>query len=611
MTVAALTFGRCCDRFPQVSPKTKVPQCPKRGCAVLLSTHGMDVTAQRQADCYRPKQGVWVLAPHGRGTHGFNWQGPGHWSALAALDALANRAAAWTEARVALSTPYRVIFTGHSNGGFGAWFVGTHYPDMALGVAPLAGMATMGTTEVRRPAGVPDSLWKVIDSTVEEYRGEGLARNLLGLPFMARTGAEDRVIDPRSTRRMASLLQDAGVDWEEKRSRKGVKLVAKNADATVVELAGKEHWWWDSQEENDGGAMDDPQMRSFWKRAAATEAGGSVGDAAVHFACANPASCGSRRGVRMLQQSLPGLRGSEFTLHRGEGGWQLRTENLARLHVDGAVLSGSSEPLAIEIDGARFESPATEAVFCRDDEAQWHLCGDEATCADAQRPEMAAACCRPPLRSAELAAGPLRRVLAAPFKIVVGTTAPDRTVQDIYRAAAIAFANDWADTGGGVTSIVADSELELAEVKGNLILLGGVRSNSLSRALASEQPFKTLQFDAANPRKRIEGGFEIGRCQFRAAGVGLVSLGPVARGAGGLVATIAGTTAAGFDRAMRLFRSRLFDVNSWQHRLPDWIVAGPSDGKSGQGGELQGVMGAGYWGNDWEYRPDASHLECK
>ena len=47
------------------------------GCAVLLSTHGMDVTAQRQADCYRPKQGVWVLAPHGRATHGFNWQGPG------------------------------------------------------------------------------------------------------------------------------------------------------------------------------------------------------------------------------------------------------------------------------------------------------------------------------------------------------------------------------------------------------------------------------------------------------------------------------------------------------------------------------------------------------
>ena len=142
-----------------------------------------------------------------------------------------------------------------------------------------------------------------------------------------------------------------------------------------------------------------------------------------------------------------------------------------------------------------------------------------------------------------------------------------------------------------------------------MILLGGVRSNAISRALASEQPFSSLEIDPA--KKRIEGGFGIGGCHFRAAGVGLVSLGPVARGAGGLVTTIAGTTAAGFDRAMLLFRSRLFEVNSWQHRLPDWIVVGPSDGKSGQGGELQGVMGAGYWGNHWEYRADASHLKCK
>ena len=63
-------------KFPRVSRKTNRSACPAAGCAVLLSTHGMDVTAQRQADCYRPKRGAWVLAPHGRGTHGFNWQGP-------------------------------------------------------------------------------------------------------------------------------------------------------------------------------------------------------------------------------------------------------------------------------------------------------------------------------------------------------------------------------------------------------------------------------------------------------------------------------------------------------------------------------------------------------
>ena len=48
---------------------------------MLLSTHGMDVTAQRQADCHRRREGAWVLAPSGRHaarletSHGFNWQG--------------------------------------------------------------------------------------------------------------------------------------------------------------------------------------------------------------------------------------------------------------------------------------------------------------------------------------------------------------------------------------------------------------------------------------------------------------------------------------------------------------------------------------------------------
>lgn len=151
------------------------PECAASGCAVLLSTHGMDVTAQRQADCYRRKWNTWVLAPHGRGTHGFNWQGPGHWSAMHALEALAERAALWRpldrpsnadtadgsplrRPRVALALPRRVLFTGHSNGGFGAWLLGSHYPDMAVGVAPLSGMATMGTTEAKRPRGTPQKV---------------------------------------------------------------------------------------------------------------------------------------------------------------------------------------------------------------------------------------------------------------------------------------------------------------------------------------------------------------------------------------------------------------------------------------------------------------------
>ena len=192
---------------------------------------------------------------------------------------------------------------------------------MAVAVAPLSGMSTIGTTEMRRPLDVPGALWKVMDSSVLEYRGDALASNLIGTPFMARTGSADRVIDPRSTRHMAKLLSDAGVRWAEKRSGQEVRWegVTAAAHATVVELSGKEHWWWDTNEANDGGVMDDEQMRNFWNRSLLSEP--SVAEAAdaaeIRFVCANLASCGSRAGVRLLQQAVPGVLSSGFSLRRG------------------------------------------------------------------------------------------------------------------------------------------------------------------------------------------------------------------------------------------------------------------------------------------------------
>ena len=644
-------------KFPAVSPRTNRTGCPKRGCAVLLSTHGMDVTAQRQADCYRPKQGLWVLAPHGRGTHGFNWQGPGHWSALRALEALSDRAAVWPDAFVAVAPAprRRLIFTGHSNGGFGAWMFGTHYPDAALGVAPLAGMATMGTTEsVQRPPGIADKLWKVIDSTVEEYRGDSLAPNLVGIPFMARAGAMDRVIDPRSTRRMASLLQAAGIAWQEKKSQQGSKLVAsgEGIDATVVELAGKEHWWWDTYETNDGGALDDKQLRAFFKRALSSGKSVTPGSL-IRFSCANLAGCGSRAGVRILQQQRPGIERSHLTITRppatGAGDrLQLHTENVERLSVDTRTVQAggnADQPITLGIDDDLFSEPflGSNVVFCRDlpqngsdpsSGSGWHQCKHDPTCGIMAESESAPAeprCCRQPLRSADVSAGPIRRVLAAPFVCVYGTAHPSIAVSARYRAAAIAFANAWSAVGGGVTSVVPDTDFDLgAGGRGvldgrNIVLWGGADTNILAGALALEQPIVQLQLEkdavqkASQNSRRIGGGFAVGGCTYTAEGTGLVSLGPVVRDNGTdgrLVVTLAGTTLGGFDKAVELFTSRLFDTNSWQHRLPEFVVAGPNflAAQAGRVGgredNLHGVVAAGYFDSGWGISTEASYVAC-
>ena len=82
----------------------------------------------------------------------------------------------------------------------------------------------------------------------------------------------------------------------------------------------------------------------------------------------------------------------------------------------------------------------------------------------------------------------------------------------------------------------------------------------------------------------------------------MVSFGPVdARLHEATAVTIAGTDAASFQAAVRLFRSRLFLTNSWQHRVPEFALVEGASGK---------VVGAGSWGEVWEYRADASHLQC-
>ena len=60
-----------------------------------------------------------------------NWQGPGHWCTRA-IESLSAVAARWTLTMKVANRPWKVLFTGHSNGGYGSWLLGTHYPDMAV-----------------------------------------------------------------------------------------------------------------------------------------------------------------------------------------------------------------------------------------------------------------------------------------------------------------------------------------------------------------------------------------------------------------------------------------------------------------------------------------------
>ena len=228
------------------SAQVAAAKLPKQGsnckapflCPVLLSMHGMDVTSQRQADSYRfPAKNMWILAPHGRGTHALFWQGIAHRSAEAALVEL-NRLSA-LRAPAIVSSLDNLLITGHSNGGFGALMLGIKYPDLALAIAPLAGMARLGRNlQANGKFPVDPSLVAVLEASISEYRIELTPENAKGIPFLARTGSQDEVIAPESTRQIGRMMC-------------GHMFID---GCSAIEVPGKGHWWWDTDSENDGGA---------------------------------------------------------------------------------------------------------------------------------------------------------------------------------------------------------------------------------------------------------------------------------------------------------------------------------------------------------------------
>ena len=167
----------------------------------------------------------------------------------------------------------------------------------------------------------------------------------------------------------------------------------------------------------------------------------------------------------------------------------------------------------------------------------------------------------------------MRRVLADRFTIVYGTRSSIAAAH--YRDAAIKFANRWFAVGHGVATIIADAEFNTNQTHTtpNLILLGGIESNSVTQWLQPEQPVQMLQAEVVTAHltgasARIETGFGIGGCEFRELGTGIVSLSAVAtEGGRGLAVIVAGTTLGGFGDAITQLQSNLFETNSWQHRV--------------------------------------------
>lgn len=285
-----------------------------RGCPVLLATHGATVDGAYGGwtGAIPAQPGVVTLFPTGRGAFGPDWQGYGHTSMMTALDALGGIVDAVWPAEAgdgqagessAVDT-HRILWAGHSMGGHGCLLNSGRMPDRALGAACAAAWIKL-QTYVPHTAGYGASSLSGRAAAILHAASEGAHADLYAsaghlastsVPFHARMGSIDDAVSPFNLRRMARLHAQAG--WPALSSG-----AASQFEVSVMEVKGEGHWFGDVM--GFGAFLQDVVSN-------ATAEGGWPGMAdgqsssQFHVASPRPSSLESKRGVRVLQVTLPG-----------------------------------------------------------------------------------------------------------------------------------------------------------------------------------------------------------------------------------------------------------------------------------------------------------------
>ena len=187
-----------------------------RADGLVLSLHGAGVGSRGQAASYAPKPGFWLVAPSNRAPFGFDWQ---DWGRIDAQQVLALMMA---EQRL---DPRRVMVTGHSMGGHGAWSLAVNDPDAFAAVAPSAGWCSFDSY-VPRPAGALRELWHAADGTSDTL---DLLSNLKGKPVYVLHGDADDNVPPSEAAIMVKAMDERGIDY------------------TLHLEPGAGHWWTDDR----------------------------------------------------------------------------------------------------------------------------------------------------------------------------------------------------------------------------------------------------------------------------------------------------------------------------------------------------------------------------
>jgi dienelactone hydrolase len=419
---------------------------------LVVSLHGADVEADRQAPCYTQKPDFVVVCPTNRRPYGFDWEDWGRVDAVEVMD----HAKEWFH-----TDPRKQYLTGHSMGGHGTWQLGVLLTDRFAVVAPSAG-------------------WLSFDSYAG-VRGEATETTETQLRAMFRRAAASS-----DTFSLMPNLKSAGVyilhgDADDNvpvaEARKAKEELTKLGVAFEYhEQPGVGHWW-----DTDGpgiACVDWPAIFEMFRSHALPKPGEK---SEFHLrSLETGVALGPSDGVAIGRAEHPGrLATADVTVDRGAGNITIACDNAASITLGEQVIP-DAPGCTIQIDGRTIKAArhGSHVTIVKLNDGRWADAGEDPSGSAATSSASAAP------------SGPFKNAFTNHFVLVYGTHGDAE--ENTWSLARARFdAEQWWYRGNGRAVLVSDdsflSGLDAGKVAGNAILYGGSPLNAAAARLCAGQ----------------------------------------------------------------------------------------------------------------------------
>lgn len=498
---------------------------PDVAAPLILLLHGNQVTDWGQnIVSFEPKEDAIQVAVHDRGNNRYREIGE--------VDLDEVLAEVTRHYRI---DPDRIYLSGHSMGGYGAWFQGVRRPDRWAAISPQAGYADYflyhpvmhNASGDRPPCGGEDAegVAAFRCRLIEHWSPLRFAENLLHVPAYIVHGAKDENVPVIHSRKMAARLKELGYEY----------VYDENPEGG--------HWWGPRGDTYGVEVVDKPAIWAFLRKHRRVTAPSRVvySTDTLRYRQAYWVAIDELDEANRIAR-IEASRAGEHTI-------AVRLENVARFTLrPGAGLVEPRQPLTVTVDGeVAFRGPLPDS--------------GELTLG---RPSA-------PFRKTPEIYGPVIDAFNKPFLFVIGRPRAGETSDAAGAAAraAEAQARFWMANANGSVRTVFDTDVTQGDFDShNLILFGNPRTNSLLAKVNDRLPVRFEGDRLTAGGRRVSGD-----------DLGAVFVAPNPLAPHRYVVVVGGTTARSFETAGRLrFEDLadfvLFDRDALVGRAPKFICGG-------------------------------------